>query len=250
MSQSAIVIIPARYASHRLPGKPLLQLSGQTMIERVYRRAQQIEAVDDVIVATDDSRIYDAVNGFGGKVVMTPKECRNGSERVGGVAKSLSAEIIVNLQGDEPLFPCEPISAAINALREDDKLNVATLGGPLLKEQDWQNPSVVKVVLSANDMALYFSRAPVPWPRDDTFKPSESLLRHIGVYVYRRHFLLQLLDMPECELEKIEKLEQLRILYNGQAIKVLRATSLSPGVDTPEDIAVVEQLINEKGLSL
>lgn len=250
MSLSAIVIIPARYASQRLPGKPLLQLSGKSMIERVYRRACTIQAAADVIVATDDQRIYDAVRQFGGRVEMTPVDCRNGSERVGLVAKNADADIVVNLQGDEPLFPVEPIDEAIRALQKDRTLNVATLGAPLTEEKEWRNPAAVKVVVSADDLALYFSRAPIPWPRDDDFRRSDVLMRHIGVYVYRRSFLLEMLHLPECELEKIEKLEQLRILYYGHAIKVLRATTLSPGVDTAEDIAIVERLINQKGPSL
>ena len=251
MSQSAIVIIPARYASHRLPGKPLLQLSGKTMIERVYRRAMEIDGVDGTLVATDDQRIYDAVTAFGGQVRMTPSSCRNGSERVGLVARDLvDADIVINLQGGEPLFPKAPVSAAIKVLREQPDLMVATLGAPLETEAEWKNPDIVKVVVDASDRALYFSRAPIPWPRDDAFSPTECLLRHIGVYVYRRKFLLNLQELSECVTENIEKLEQLRILHYGYAIKVLRAKAASPGVDTPEDVAIVEQLINQKGQSL
>ena len=248
MSQRATIVIPARYASTRLPGKPLLSLAGKPMIQWVYERATQIPNAGKVIVATDDKRIYDVVCGFGGNAQMTPETLATGSERVGVVARDLTSEIVVNLQGDEPLIPAAAVAKAIELVENDNNCHVATLGCPLTSTDEWENPSIVKVVTDINDVALYFSRAAIPHPRDKAFIPSRRLMRHIGVYVYRRKFLLDYLQWPAGDLESIELLEQLRILERGYRMRVARTDSMSPGVDTAEDVKVVEDMIKMKGL--
>lgn len=248
MMMRSVVIIPARYASVRLPGKPLINLAGKPMIQWVYERAQQIPSVDDVIVATDDQRIADAVTGFGGSAVMTPQDIRNGSERVGYVAKDLDAEIVINLQGDEPLISPEAVGAAIEALRDDRDIHIATLGCAISEEDEWQDPSVVKVLTDEQGNAIYFSRAQIPCFRDEPFTPLPGVMRHIGVYVYRNAFLQQFLSWPEGTLEAKEKLEQLRILEKGHLVRVIETTDVSPGVDVPDDILRIETLIKERGL--
>ncbi len=243
MNPAVTVIIPARYGSTRLPGKPLRMIAGKPMIQWVYERALQIERAQSVVVATDDHRIADAVNAFGGKAVMTSPACVNGSERVGEAARQLTSEIVVNLQGDEPLISPVAVDRAIAALQHNTKWNVTTLGYPLTSSKDWQNSSIVKVLINAENEALYFSRAPIPFYRDEPFKPLPNLLRHIGVYVYRNAFLQKFLQWPEGQLENVEKLEQLRILEKGYRIGVVMSDTLSPGVDTAEDIENVEKLI-------
>ena len=247
MTSDVAVVIPARYAASRLPGKPLIPIAGKPMIQWVYERALQIRNVSQVIVATDDLRIADTVKQFGGVAIMTPENCANGSERVGIVAHQIDADIVVNLQGDEPLISPAAVTQAIMALQQNPALSVATLGFPLEDAFDWQNPAIVKVLVNCNMQAIYFSRAPIPHPRDDEFQPLPLLFRHIGVYVYRKNFLLQFLEWPEGVLEKVEKLEQLRIVERGFPIHVVLAESLSPGVDTPEDLPKVEELIKQRG---
>ena len=243
----SVIVIPARYESTRFPGKPLVKLANKPMIQWVYERAGQIPGVQKIIVATDDSRIADAVTKFSGNVVITPKNISNGSERVGFVAKDLDAEIIVNLQGDEPLISADDVAKAIHTLAADPRLNIVTLGFPIQNEADWKNPAIVKVVVDGQMNAVYFSRAPIPHFRDAHFRAIPRLFRHIGVYVYRKSFLLEYLSWPEGVLEKCEKLEQLRILERGYQIKVVESASLSPGVDTPEDISIIEKLLKKKG---
>lgn len=248
MSKRPVVaIIPARYASTRLPGKPLIQLHGKTMIQRVYERASLLQSVDRVLVATDDQRIFDAVKSFGGEVAMTPNNIATGSERVGFVAKDLAASIVVNLQGDEPLVDTGALDALITLMQADEDINVGTLGCAIVDEEEWQEPSVVKVITNEKMNAIYFSRAPIPFHRDEEFQALPNLFRHIGVYVFRKSFLMEYLSWPAGTLENMEKLEQLRILEKGHSIKLMKATNFSPGVDTPADIKVVETLIKERG---
>ncbi len=243
-----VVIIPARYASVRFPGKPLAKLAGKPMIQWVYENALQIPAVDTVMVATDDQRIFDAVNNFGGRVLMTPGNIRNGSERVGFVAKDIDVEIIVNLQGDEPLISPQAVGKAVRELQTNPQLNVATLGCSIKNETEWRGSSVVKAIVDESLNAIYFSRAPIPHVRDGNFKPLPALYRHIGVYVYRKTFLMEFLKWPEGILEQQEKLEQLRILEKGYKIKVIETRNFSPGVDMPEDVETVENLIKKRGI--
>jgi 3-deoxy-manno-octulosonate cytidylyltransferase (CMP-KDO synthetase) len=246
----AVAIIPARFASVRLPGKPLIQLCGKPMIQWVYEKALQIPQVERVLVATDDHRILNEVRKFGGEAFLTPPGVTTGSERAGLVAGEIEAEIVVNLQGDEPLISPTAAGNAIQALIDDSRLKVSTLGFPIQSEEEWQNPSIVKIIVDHAMNAIYFSRAPLPYNRDDVFKPMPLLFRHIGVYVYRKSFLMDFLNWPEGLLESKEKLEQLRILERGYKIKVIQADRLSPGVDTPEDVPVVEKILKERGLVL
>ncbi len=243
MKSAVTVIIPARYNSSRLPGKPLLNIAGKPMIQWVYERASEIKNAHNVVVATDDIRIADAVRAFGGKIVMTSANCINGSERVGEAARLITSEIVVNIQGDEPLISPVAVENAIAALQNNSKWKVTTLGYPLTSISEWQNSSIVKVLINADSEAIYFSRAPIPFFRDEAFKPLPNLLRHIGVYVYRNDFLQNFLQWPEGQFESAEKLEQLRILERGYRIGVVISDSLSPGVDTFEDIEKVEKLI-------
>lgn len=236
-------IIPARYASTRLPGKPLLDISGKPMVQHVYERAKKAELVNRVMVATDDRRIFDAVEGFGGRAVMTSESHKSGTDRLAEVAKGLDSDIIVNIQGDEPLIEPGMIDEAIRPLMEDDSIVMGSLKAEIRDETELNNPNVVKVVVDRNDFALYFSRYPIPYIRDDS--PLSLLtgrFKHIGLYVYRREFLLEYAGMPQTPLEEAEKLEQLRALENGYRIKVPTTRYQSIGVDTEEDLERVRRL--------
>lgn len=250
MRGNAVVIIPARYASSRLPGKPLVEIGGKPLIQWVFERALKIGNASDVMIVTDDERVVKVARGFQAKVVMSPSDISSGSERVGYAAKNVNADIIVNLQGDEPIIPTEAVDEAIGALKEDSQLNVSTLGCPLESEDEWNNPSVVKVLVDSQMNSIYFSRSKIPFFRDSHFYHLPQLLKHIGVYVYRKQFLMQFLDWEATPLEKIEKLEQLRILEHGQKIRVVRTEKNSFGVDTPDDVAYIETLIKNEGMSL
>jgi 3-deoxy-manno-octulosonate cytidylyltransferase (CMP-KDO synthetase) len=229
-------IIPARYASTRLPGKPLADLCGQTLIERVWRRARRAKSLSRVIVATDDRRIARAVNAFGGEAVMTPATCASGTDRLAWVAKKLACDIVVNIQGDEPFILPATIDRLCAPLTKERKLMMSTLSAPLPLD-DFCNPNAVKVVCDADGNALYFSRAPIPHPRDSVAKISGRNFRlHLGLYAYRRDFLLRYTAWAQTPLEKIEKLEQLRALEHGVKIRVVSVTRATLSVDTPEDL--------------
>jgi 3-deoxy-manno-octulosonate cytidylyltransferase (CMP-KDO synthetase) len=249
-------VIPARYGSTRFEGKPLADILGKPMIRHVYERVSRSRLVRDVIVATDDQRIYEAVREFGGHVVMTDTGHPSGTDRVAEVAERLKSEIILNVQGDEPLIRASLIDKAVRPLLDDRSLMMATLMTRLKDVKDWLNPNVVKVVTDRKGMALYFSRSPIPFPRDfnirgqsATFPGDQKDLpgifyKHIGVYVYRREFLLKLSRMQPTPLEKSEKLEQLRVLENGFRIKVVAVNDEPPCVDTPEDLRKVLALLS------
>jgi 3-deoxy-manno-octulosonate cytidylyltransferase (CMP-KDO synthetase) len=242
-----VVIIPARYSSKRFPGKPLIKMAGQPLIVHVWQRAKEIPGINQVIVATDDDRIYNVVQQAGGEAVMTPEDLPSGSDRVGWVAGTLDCEIIVNLQGDEPLIDSQAVAQAVETLRLDPHLKVATLGYPLEKEKAWKDPNIVKILTDQNNDALYFSRLPVPYFRDLPFSPLPGLFQHLGVYIYRKKFLMEFLSWSPSPLEKAEKLEQLRILTNGFKIKIIPTATPSFGVDTPEDVLRVEEMLKRKG---
>ncbi len=246
MSDRTVIVIPARYGSTRLPRKPLLSIAGKPLIQWVYERALQIPGEHPVIVATDHSEVFETVKNFGGEVVMTPADIETGSERVGFVVRNLNADIVVNLQGDEPLVPVTAVAAAMAALKEDGNLPVATVACPLTSESEWRNPAVVKVLLDDHQNAIYFSRSPIPYFRDSGFSPLPNLLRHIGVYVFRTSYLLKFLRWQPGILEQQEKLEQLRIIERGGRIKVIRSTDCSPGVDVPADLTEVERLLKQR----
>jgi 3-deoxy-manno-octulosonate cytidylyltransferase (CMP-KDO synthetase) len=236
-----IVVIPARFASARFPGKPLAQIEGRPMIEHVYRRAAAARGVAGVVVATDDARIVRAVELFGGAVVMTRADHVSGTDRIAEVAAGLSCDLVVNVQGDEPLLAPEAIEEAVAPLAADAGIRMGTLGGAL-GEDDAANPHVVKAVVDQQGFALYFSRSPIPYRRDPS-APRQSVYRHIGLYVYRRDFLLELASLRPTPLERAESLEQLRALEHGHRIRVVETAYLSASVDTPEDLERVRRLV-------
>ncbi|MBI5787800.1 MAG: 3-deoxy-manno-octulosonate cytidylyltransferase [Candidatus Schekmanbacteria bacterium] len=242
----AVAIIPARYASSRFPGKPLAIIAGRPMIQWVYERTQKAGLLDETIVATDDERILKAVQDFGGKAVMTSPAYRNGSERIAEVAAGLDAQVIVNVQGDEPAIEPAMIDQAIAPLLKDKNIPVSTLKTPIENAAELISPHVVKVVTDNQGYALYFSRSPIPYQRErwkDQIAPAGNHYKHIGLYAYRRDFLLQFCRMQPTLLEQAEELEQLRVLENGYKIKVIETRYKSLGVDTPEDIIKVEYIL-------
>jgi len=235
MGARVVAIIPARYESTRLPGKPLADLDGQPMIQHVYERAAQARGVERVLVATDDARIRDAVDGFGGEVVMTRADHRTGTDRIAEVARTLDAEVIVNVQGDLPLLDPTMVGAAVAPLLADAGLPMATISTPISSREEFQNPNVVKVVTDREGYALLFSRSPLPHHRDGA--PAGILgHKHIGLYVYRRDFLLSFAQLAPTPLEQAEQLEQLRALEWGFRIKVTSVEAASIEVDTPRDL--------------
>jgi len=245
--ETIIGVIPARYGSQRLPAKPLIDLAGKSLVQRVYEQALQAKLLDKVLVATDDSRIEKAVKAFGGEAVLTSKEIRSGSDRVAAVAKGTRGDIFVNIQGDEPLIAPEMIDQAIRALLEDSAAVVGTLAKRVDDAADLQNPAVVKVVMDCNRQALYFSRSAIPHVRDAQNPPQwleqGAFFKHVGLYVFRRDFLLTFAAMEESQLERAEKLEQLRILEAGEIIAVGLTTFDSIPVDTKEDVERVLSIL-------
>jgi 3-deoxy-manno-octulosonate cytidylyltransferase (CMP-KDO synthetase) len=245
-------IIPARYASTRFPGKPLAALLGRPMIEHVYTRVASSATVARVIVATDDRRIEQTVRAFGGEVVMTRADHATGTDRLAEVAERLDADLIVNVQGDEPLIDPLMIDQAVRPLLEDASIRMGTLKSRIDRIEDFYSSDVVKVVTDRFGFALYFSRAPIPSPRGLTpgqlaeQLPALKLYRHIGLYVYRRDFLLRYPRLPKTPLEQLESLEQLRALEQGERLFVAETDSVCHGVDTPRDLERVAALMQEK----
>jgi len=241
-------IIPARYSSTRFPGKPLADIHGKSMIERVYERTCQAALVDRVIVATDDERIAAVVRAFGGEVCMTSSEHETGTDRLAEVAAELTADLVVNVQGDEPLIDPVVIDSAIAPMIDDQCISMGTLMVQIKDVEEFFNPNVVKVVTDASGAALYFSRAPIPCDRDCKLTDNDVHLpfiahKHIGLYVYRREFLLNYSKLTVTPLEAMEKLEQLRALEYGYKIHVVETDQPSMGVDTLEDLELVRALI-------
>lgn len=251
------VVIPARYGSTRLPGKPLAEINGLTMIERVYRQAR-LSLASSVVVATDHQKVFDIISHLGGRALMTRSDHPSGTDRLAEVAEQMAMQdedILVNVQGDEPLIPPEVIEQVARNLAQHPQCDCATLCEPILTYGDFLNPSVVKVVSNDVGEALYFSRAPVPWPRDLSLEPETSTdqenlpetvrpMRHIGIYAYRVGLLRQFTQWPPAQLELTESLEQLRILAHGKRIHVEPACTLVPGgVDTPEDLERVRTVV-------
>jgi 3-deoxy-manno-octulosonate cytidylyltransferase (CMP-KDO synthetase) len=240
-----VIVIPARYGSTRLPGKPLVSLAGTTMIQRVYERAKLSKLATRVIVATDDDRVVKAVEAFGGETRMTRTEHRTGTERVAEVAAHIDGQVFVNVQGDEPLLEPEVVDAAISALLEDAATSVASVATPIRVKADILDPNIVKTVLDFDENALYFSRAPIPWLRDAAAKMEVRHLKHLGLYVFQRDALLEYPTLPQGTLEKIEQLEQLRWLENGWKIRIAEVEHDSVSVDVPEDVPKVEKLLQK-----
>ncbi len=237
------VVIPARYGSTRLPGKPLLDLGGRPMIEHVHRCAAKAPGVERILVATDDRRIADAVAAFGGEAWLTRPDHPTGSDRLAEVARRLTSDIVVNLQGDEPLMPPALIEAVVGALAADPGLGIATARCPITDPATLADPHVVKVVVDARGDALYFSRAPVPHAREAAPERRTLGHRHIGLYAYRRACLLELARIPPTPLERLERLEQLRALESGYRIGTVATDEAPIGVDTPADLERVRHLV-------
>jgi 3-deoxy-manno-octulosonate cytidylyltransferase (CMP-KDO synthetase) len=232
------IVIPARYASSRLPGKPLLRQTGKYLVQHVYEMARRAKRASDVIVATDDSRIVAAVESFGGKVVWTRRDHPSGTDRVAEVARGLDADVIVNLQGDEPLIDPAHLDLLPEMLEQNPQAVMATLAVPLRSLEAWRDPNCVKVVCDHQGRALYFSRSPIPHVRDgapDFAREPPAFLQHLGVYAYRRDFLFELATLPPHPLEQLEKLEQLRVLALGLTLQVGVVAHEGIGVDTYAD---------------
>ena len=235
-----LCVIPARYASTRLPGKPLKDIAGKPMICRVYDRASQAKTLSGVVVATDDERILRAVEDHGGRAMMTAKDHPTGTDRLAEVAEAYpDVDLIINVQGDEPLIEPSLIDELGRAFDGDAELQMATVMTPMEDEAEQKNPNNVKVVTDKNGCALYFSRSLLPYPRNDAGTP---VYKHIGIYAYRRDFLLAYAKMAPTPLERTESLEQLRALENGYKIKCIRTNARFVGVDTPEDLAKVNEI--------
>ncbi len=235
----AVCIIPARYASSRFPGKPLAMIAGKPMIQRVYEGCARCPDISAVYVATDDERIAEAARGFTENVVMTGAEHRSGTDRIAEAARDIQAEVVVNVQGDEPLIRAEALSALIAPFREAPDVLMATLGTTTNDRVEIESPHTCKIVLDDEGNGLYFSRAPIPY----YMKGAGGYLRHIGLYAFRRDFLFTFAGLPPGPLEKVESLEMLRALEYGYKIKVVVGDFTSVGVDTPEDIERVEELL-------
>lgn len=256
------IVIPARYASTRLPGKPLKKLNGKTLIEHVYIAASRTDA-DEIIVATDNQKIFETVKAFGGTAMMTRDDHPSGTDRINEVAtkkKWTPSTIVVNLQGDEPLVQTSNIHALVELLHKNTSAAMATLAVPFLKIENVINPNNVKVVLDNHNFALYFSRAPIPWVRDsfnakELNQPTGDLPNfpfylHIGLYAYRVKTLQQFSKLPPSDLEQAESLEQLRIISNGMKIIVEPSTDvIGHGVDTPEDLILIENILKKQSKS-
>jgi 3-deoxy-manno-octulosonate cytidylyltransferase (CMP-KDO synthetase) len=250
-----VAIIPARYGSTRLPGKPLAKIGGKPMIQHVYESTSRAKGLDRVLVATDDRRVEETVRGFGGEVVMTSKDHASGTDRLAEVARKIEADWIVNVQGDLPFIQSETIVRAVRPMRRDRSIPMGTVGTPIFDEEEWRNPNTVKVLTDHKGFALYFSRSPIPYVRSGAVDLNGKKLtrhskrlwgnRHIGLYVYRRDFLLKFARLRPTALEQIESLEQLRALAYGHRICVVAVDERSVEVDTPEDLVKAETYLKQ-----
>ena len=262
-----IIIIPARYASTRLPGKPLREIGGKPIIRWVYEKAMESKFKDEVIIATDDERIRNAVMSFGADVIMTSPDCRSGTDRCMEALQGRNADIIINLQGDEPFIRPDMVDMLFDTMVKEH-LDMATLCSPIIDEEEYTNPNTVKVVLNKSGFALYFSRSPIPYLRGQGFKGSRGrgveqttpnfelrtpnfelqtpncIYKHIGIYAFSRSFLEKYVTMEKSPLEETESLEQLRVLENGYRIKVLITDYNGFGIDTEEDLKRAQSAIS------
>lgn len=227
------IIIPARYESTRLPGKPLLEIAGKTIIQLVYERSMESRLKDIVLIATDDTRIVNAASSFGAKAIMTSNSCKSGTDRVFEAIKDTDADIIINVQGDEPFIRPDMIDLLFSVM-DKESLDMATLCSPIVNNREYDDPNTVKVVLDKMGYALYFSRAPIPYLRNGSLR--SMLYKHIGIYGFRRDFLEKFVMMPKSRLEEAESLEQLRVLENGRKIRVLTTQYDGFGIDTADDL--------------
>lgn len=241
-----VAIIPARYKSNRFPGKPLALINGKPMIQHVFERAKAVELLTRVVVATDDKSIAECVEGFGGEYVMTRDDHVSGSDRLAEAAELLKIsehDVVVNIQGDQPLFPEEVVSQVAQPLLDDPALPMSTLIYRIIRTEEINDPNHVKTVFDRDNNALYFSRSPIPFQRNPDEKIKPTYYKHLGFYAYRKGFLLSFVALPEGEWERFEKLEQLRALEYGYTIRVTVTEHDSIEVDTPEDLKRVEQFL-------
>ncbi|HCO92524.1 MAG TPA: 3-deoxy-manno-octulosonate cytidylyltransferase [Phycisphaerales bacterium] len=242
-------VIPARYGSSRFEGKVLADIAGKPMIQWVYERARQSKTLDELFVAIDDPRVQSRIEQFGGKVIMTAAHHKSGTDRIAEAVEKMPADIVVNIQGDQPLIDTDMIDEAVQPMIDNPEIQMSTLKRQIEKDE-FDDPGVVKVVVDDKDFALYFSRSLIPYPR---YNENIRVFEHVGLYVYRKDFLLKISKMPQGYLEKIESLEQLRVLEKGYKILVLETKvdrSAGISVDTPEDLKKVEKIISQmKGIN-
>jgi 3-deoxy-manno-octulosonate cytidylyltransferase (CMP-KDO synthetase) len=249
MKSKTLGVIPARYASQRFPGKPLAMIAGKSLVQRVYEQASKAKSLDRVVVATEDTRILEAVEAFGGDAMLTSPDCVTGTDRIAEVAQQHDYDLVLNIQGDEPLMRTEMIDQLIEGMQDNPDCVMGTLARKIESARVLENPNVVKVVVARNGNALYFSRSTIPYVRDARSREGSDWLsqatfcKHLGIYAFRRPFLLDFVQLPQGELETTEKLEQLRALENGFAIKVWITPFDSIGVDRPEDVELVERIL-------
>ncbi|WP_136795845.1 MULTISPECIES: 3-deoxy-manno-octulosonate cytidylyltransferase [Desulfosediminicola] len=244
-----VAIIPARYESNRFRGKPLAKIDGKPMIQHVVERAKQVSLLSRVVVATDDQRIGDCVESFGGEYVLTRNDHVSGSDRLAEAAELVGIsehDVVVNIQGDQPLFPPEVVEQVAMPLLEDPALPMSTLIYKIIREEEINDPNHVKTVFDRDSYALYFSRSPIPFQRNPEDNISPTYYKHLGFYAYRKGFLLTFVALPEGEWERFEKLEQLRALEYGYKIKVVLTEHDSIEVDTPEDLIRVEEFLKQQ----
>ena len=240
-------VIPSRYASTRLEGKPLKDICGHTMIEWVYKRSK-MSNLDEVVVATDDEKIFNEVKKFGGNVVMTSKDHENGTSRIAEVCANFKDyDVVVNIQGDEPLIEPEMINSIIDSFKNDSTISMSTLKYKIDTMEEIENPNYVKVITDKNGYALYFSRSVIPYPRKMDMK---NYYKHVGIYGYKRDFVIEYAKMAPTELEKSESLEQLRALENGYKIKVMETPYKIIGVDTAEELEKVREYVADNNLKI
>lgn len=244
---SVLVVIPARFGSTRLPGKPLAPIHGKPMIQHVYEQVAKARRVTQVVVATDDERIVAAVARAGGQAMMTSEAATNGTDRVAEVARTSQAQVVINVQGDEPLIHPDMVDQLAEYLERHQAVPMASLMTALARPEDFANPNVVKVVVDRDGFALYFSRAAIPYLRTSHLEPRTIYWKHLGIYGYQRHFVLQFPSLEPTPLEQAEQLEQLRALEHGYQIKLLPTTHETIGVDTSEDLKRVEQILQTVG---
>ncbi len=238
-----IGVIPARWGSTRFEGKVLAKLKGKYLIQHVWERARKSKTLDSILIACDDEKILKAAESFGAKAVMTSKKHVSGTDRIAEAVGPLAVKVVVNIQADEPLIEPKVIDHLVQAVLDDKTCVMATVVKPIESREELENPNVVKVVIDQNRNALYFSRSPIPFNRDKKKFDDISYYKHLGIYAYRKDFLLKFKDLPKSDLESVERLEQLRVLEAGFKIKTIETNLDTIGVDTPEDLARVEKLI-------
>ncbi len=240
-----VCIIPARYNSKRLPGKPLIEISGKPLIQWVFENARQIPSIEKIIIATDNKKIKKIVENFGGEIIITSPYHISGTDRVKEAADKMNLtdkDIVLNIQGDEPFIDAKSVERLIELFKKDSSIQVGTLAFLSENQEELRNPNVVKVVIDKNNFSLYFSRSPIPYSER---KKGIKFLKHLGIYIFRYSFLKKWDSLPHSNLEEIEKLEQLRILENGYKIKVLLSFKDSIGVDTEDDLKAMEKEIEK-----